>query len=180
MTNDEKIEQLQNILSEQISWYRDSKAKEATGERDRSYTYDMAYEKFETMSRGDLEAVLMVLAEQPIYEEREIMKYNPYYYPEELGLKIVGELDEQDMSYEFNMLIVWKDENNNLYYAKDSGCSCPTPFEDYVYEKGGEVPMTPITLGPSLQSFETDVKNFADKSGDKNELINKVKELLNN
>jgi hypothetical protein len=41
----------------------ESKAKEASGERDGSYTYDMACERFEAMSRGDLESILRILAD---------------------------------------------------------------------------------------------------------------------
>lgn len=54
-----------------------------------------------------------------------------YYNPEKFNLEIVIVLDEEYLSYEFNMFVVWKDTNGGLYYATDSGCSCPSPFEDY-------------------------------------------------
>lgn len=34
------------------------------------------------------------------------------------------------MSYEFNTFVVWKHKSGKIYCACDSGCSCPTPFED--------------------------------------------------
>jgi hypothetical protein len=33
--------------------------------------------------------------------------------------------------YEFDMYCVLKDKEGDHYYAHDSGCSCPIPFEDY-------------------------------------------------
>ena len=55
---------------------------------------------------------------------------NPYYNPKECGLEIVTSLEE-DEAYQFDMIVVWKDtETGKLYMAQDSGCSCPTPFEE--------------------------------------------------
>ena len=57
---------------------------------------------------------------------------NVYYDPAKFGLEIVAELDA-DLSYEFDMVIVWRDRAGDLWAAADSGCSCPTPFEDVGY-----------------------------------------------
>lgn len=55
---------------------------------------------------------------------------NPYYSPEKSGLSIFWQKDTAG-SYEFNMFVVWeREEDNTLWYSHDSGCSCPTPFED--------------------------------------------------
>lgn len=57
---------------------------------------------------------------------------NPYYNPESLGLEIIAELEFSDMSYQFDTLLVWRHKDSGKFYtARDSGCSCPTPFEDY-------------------------------------------------
>jgi hypothetical protein len=53
-----------------------------------------------------------------------------YYQPEKFGLSIVAETD-QSGSYEFDMFVVWQDVNGNYYWATDSGCSCPSPFENH-------------------------------------------------
>lgn len=55
---------------------------------------------------------------------------NVYYNPEKSGLKILGEIDTAD-SYEFTKLVVWERiEDGVLFWGTDSGCSCPSPFED--------------------------------------------------
>lgn len=53
-----------------------------------------------------------------------------YYSPENHGLEIVGTA-EAGWDYEFDMFVIWRDATGQLYYAMDSGCSCPSPFEDY-------------------------------------------------
>lgn len=73
---------------------------------------------------------------------------NIYYNPEAFNLEIMGDVDVAG-SYEFDILVVFKDiETNKLYYDTDSGCSCPTPFEDHRKED-----LTEITRG-NLKEFE--------------------------
>lgn len=56
---------------------------------------------------------------------------NPYYHPEKCGLVILNTL-EANLSYEFDIFVLWKDiETGRVYFGHDSGCSCPTPFEDF-------------------------------------------------
>lgn len=55
---------------------------------------------------------------------------NIYYYPEDYDLTVVAEIDNGE-SYEFDKVVVWKHKDGTLYWQEDSGCSCPTPFEDY-------------------------------------------------
>ena len=54
---------------------------------------------------------------------------NVYYDPKEFGLTVIAELSE-DESYEFDMTVVWQHEDGTIYWDHDSGCSCPTPFEN--------------------------------------------------
>lgn len=64
----------------------------------------------------------------------DIMSYNDnvYYSPEKYGLTPVGEIEWDGESYQFNITAVWRhQETGDLYYADDSGCSCPAPFETY-------------------------------------------------
>jgi len=56
---------------------------------------------------------------------------NAFYHPEALGLEVVAELEFSDMNYCFDTRVVWKNKEGVLYTARDAGCSCPTPFEDY-------------------------------------------------
>lgn len=50
--------------------------------------------------------------------------------PEAFGLTVVGTAYEDGLCYEFDLFIVWRDASGGLRWASDSGCSCPTPFED--------------------------------------------------
>lgn len=55
---------------------------------------------------------------------------NPYYSPEECGLELFEQIDTGE-SYEFDMLVVWKKlDDNTLWWDTDSGCSCPSPFDE--------------------------------------------------
>lgn len=53
---------------------------------------------------------------------------NPYYSPADHGLTVVGEACDPTAEYSFDIMVVWTD-GRRLYYATDSGCSCPEPFE---------------------------------------------------
>lgn len=54
---------------------------------------------------------------------------NIYYSPEAHGLKTLVSVDFAD-SYEFEILLALVDpETSVVYLATDSGCSCPSPFE---------------------------------------------------
>lgn len=49
-------------------------------------------------------------------------------------LEYVGGLSQPDLYYEFYELGVWKHKpDGELYWATDSGCSCPSPFEDHYF-----------------------------------------------
>lgn len=61
----------------------------------------------------------------PRYEE------NLYYYPEKSGFELVASGELSEPSYSFDTVIVLKRLSDNTFWAAhDSGCSCPTPFED--------------------------------------------------
>ena len=59
------------------------------------------------------------------------MTANIWYAPEKFGLVQFAEFEYSDGCYQFDTRVVWKDEQGQLWTARDSGCSCPTPFEDY-------------------------------------------------
>lgn len=71
------------------------------------------------------------------------LESNPYYHPEKCGLEKVAELDFSSGCYEFDITAVWvlKDAPGKFYWASDSGCSCPSPFESYYeieqFDSGG-------------------------------------------
>jgi hypothetical protein len=59
------------------------------------------------------------------------MSDNVYYSPEKFGLTQIGMIDDPNSCYSFDDLVVWEHEDGRLFYAEDSGCSCPSPFEGY-------------------------------------------------
>lgn len=55
---------------------------------------------------------------------------NVYYQPEKFGLKVLAEMEFGEPNYSFDTRVLWlHEESGVLYTARDSGCSCPTPFE---------------------------------------------------
>lgn len=57
---------------------------------------------------------------------------NPYYKPEHFGLEIVASIDVYEPNYDFDIRVVWFHSETGVFYtARDAGCSCPSPFEDY-------------------------------------------------
>lgn len=55
-----------------------------------------------------------------------------YYSPEEVGLEVVGQVEWSEPCYSFDLSVVWyHPEQDIFYFGSDSGCSCPSPFEDF-------------------------------------------------
>ena len=52
-----------------------------------------------------------------------------YYNPEKHGLQTVTEADAGG-GYDFDKFMVWRDKKDLYYWGDDSGCSCPSPFEN--------------------------------------------------
>lgn len=54
-----------------------------------------------------------------------------YCDAETFGLTEVDSIDISDGCYQFDLIVVWKDATGKHYWANDSGCSCPSPFETF-------------------------------------------------
>ncbi len=103
---------------------------------------------------------------------------NVYYDPEKLGLEIVATLDEPDLSYEYNTFLVVKDKTTGrLFYAINSGCSCPTPFEDYHFRGADDTDLQEITK-QNLEQFEREVMNFPDVMDERQKMLIAVRAVL--
>jgi len=90
--------------------------------------------------------------------------YNDVYSsPEKYGLEPVGELNEDDLSYEFHMLNVWQHkETGVIYWQSDSGYSCPSPYENYLSLDA----LNEIKNKHDLEEFVKNARNFpADEAG---------------
>jgi hypothetical protein len=82
--------------------------------------------------------------------------HNVYYNPASWGMEIFAELDNPNLSYEYETLIVLKHvESGKFYWAHDSGCSCPTPFEDY-----NKIEDLSVLNRQTFGEFEHEVKHF--------------------
>lgn len=119
-----------------------------------------------------------------------MFELNLYYSPEKSGLRPIGQLNDPDADYSFDMLVVWQHEDGRVLYGSDSGCSCPSPFEDQTVDDLTEV--TRSSWGAFQQSVDlhcyTDTRhkiNWDDNStkpdrlaGDKTQLLAKVSAIL--
>lgn len=78
-----------------------------------------------------------------------------YNDPGDLGLELVGEVDYSDGDYNFDLVAVWRDpKTGDWFYAEDSGCSCPSPFEDYTTRES-LMKATPHEIATRLQERAT-------------------------
>lgn len=104
------------------------------------------------------------------------MKFNenPYYSPEKCGLEIFECIDTAG-SYEFDMFVIWRKlDDNTLWWDTDSGCSCPSPFDNG--DHGHD--LKPITED-TLYNFNEALKNHCDiTQSDINKISLKVKDYL--
>ena len=69
-----------------------------------------------------------------ITEEGDVFseELDVYYNPEKFGLEPVAEINYGSGNYGFDLRVVWRHvKTGTLYTARDGGCSCPSPFEDY-------------------------------------------------
>jgi|ERR1700751_2148540 len=97
---------------------------------------------------------------------------NIYYNPEKFDLEVFDEVETAG-SYEFNTTVIWKDKEGKLYWLHDSGCSCPTPFDNYIKDDLNEI------NEETLYSFEEHLKNQYNITNDQyNECIKLVKKQL--
>ncbi len=104
---------------------------------------------------------------------------NPHYDPAGCGLINLGALDQSGLSYEFNILAVWCCKTSKrLFYATDSGCSCPSPFEGYHFRGPDDTNLTPITEGDSWSSFVREVEDFPVPQVEREDLIAVVRQAL--
>lgn len=98
---------------------------------------------------------------------------NVHDYPERHGLTIVDEL-EFGGPYEFDTRIVFKHTDGRVFYAHDSGCSCPIPFEGV----NGLQDMEQITL-EGFDSFSDSILGLSDGTiGEKKTFLRNVKQAL--
>src|SRR5690606_13332697 len=95
---------------------------------------------------------------------------NVYNHPERYGLKIVGEVEWSVPCYSFDFTLVLEDGDGNLWWGSDSGCSCPSPFEEHEFpedfETGSKYELVKHIKTRTSRVFESDrvyaTKNVTD------------------
>jgi hypothetical protein len=106
------------------------------------------------------------------------MSANPYYNPELCGLTQVATLNQPDLDYQYNMMIVVMHvATGRLFFAQDSGCSCPTPFEEFRFDGPDDTDMEEITLA-NFDNFQRAAGEFPVLQDERDEAIDSVKKLL--
>jgi hypothetical protein len=101
---------------------------------------------------------------------------NVLYSPEACGLRLIGELADADEFYDFDTVIVVQDvASGRIYAGHDSGCSCPTPFED-VHSLGD---LTEIRTVDEIRSFVKAHEEYVNwPLAEQQALYRKVREVL--
>lgn len=95
-------------------------------------------------------------------DEKEHYDYtpNPSNEPAACGLEILATLDDQNADYSFDTTIVFQDlVTRAVYVCRDSGCSCPTPFENV---KG----LADLVRVHTMDDFRSVVREEDTKEGD--------------
>ena len=99
-----------------------------------------------------------------------------YYNAEKHGLVVVAEIDDADSCYSFDLTVVWKNtETGDKYWANDSGCSCPSPFEDIQSIDG----LTPLKTDADWDRLVVFLMGFSRKNyplADINRFLSEAKE----
>jgi len=110
------------------------------------------------------------------YYDRYIDAYNS---PAKLGLTVVAEVELSEPYYSFDIAMVWYHlERDAFYVAQDSGCSCPSPFEDYTSLDQLTGPMNRHEVAAWLQTWirseNSELYHFADNPDNVVAAIEKV------
>lgn len=98
---------------------------------------------------------------------------NVQQYPEKHGLTLIADL-EFGGSWDFDTHLAFKHESGKVYYVQDSGCSCPTPFDDIA----GTEDMELLTF-EGFEGFRSHIMGLPDGTiGERYEFVQKVKAAL--
>lgn len=72
---------------------------------------------------------------------------------ERLGFETVADFDDPEASYSFDEFRIWRrTDDGRLFYGTDSGCSCPSPFQDFKAEADCTA-ITKQSLSAFVQAF---------------------------
>lgn len=109
------------------------------------------------------------------------MSTNVYYEPEKFNLQIIGMMEE-NLSYAFHMLVSWQHiPSGRVFWREDSGCSCPSPFEDEHFASPDNTSLTEITDSfSSGEAFTQAIYCFPADHGERTQFRDKTLSALAN
>lgn len=119
----------------------------------------------------------------PYYSDFKDVSSDAKYF----GLTPVVEFELREPDYSFDTFKVWyHSESEKYYWARDSGCSCPSPFEDYGCRETGDEVSDSLGISMVLDKlgsgdfFETvnAMSSAADSSYDRDYAVKKATEAL--
>lgn len=59
-----------------------------------------------------------------------LVETDPYSEdPQPTGYTRIAEVEWRDESWQFDLTRVYRHDSGGIFYAEDTGCSCPIPFE---------------------------------------------------
>ncbi|MEU5878209.1 hypothetical protein [Spirillospora sp. NPDC047279] len=102
---------------------------------------------------------------------------NIYFNPQECGLEIVGELEFLG-GYEFDTFVVWREKaTGRLGYGRDSGCSCPCPFEAFEVE---DIEFDdPWRIAMKIQEATNEKRSWGYVGFTENDVVNLIDKVVN-
>lgn len=84
---------------------------------------------------------------------------NPHDDPEKKGLEIIADEDSAG-SYEFDIFFVFRHvETGRIFWGRDSGCSCPHPFENMDFHGPDKHDYRELTHG-NWKEFQKDLEEW--------------------
>lgn len=93
---------------------------------------------------------------------------NISYDPEGFGVKQIDQFDLSSGAYEFDYVTVWQSltDKRTFYIGSDSGCSCPSPYDDVLNLEDLER-LDPDNPRPQIESmFRLDTTNYSHSTAD--------------
>lgn len=72
-------------------------------------------------------------------------------------LQKIREVDLSEPCWSFDLLGAWKDPNGGIYLSTDSGCSCPTPWENH---KQIDDFTGPLTVEQAIEESESLYRDY--------------------
>lgn len=131
---------------------------------------------------GDRDAMARLAADTARFQAAEIREPGRVMLSNEHpDLVVLADLDEEGLSYEFHTMRLWRHApSGRVFWDEDSGCSCPSPWEDDWFQFDGitlDTSLSELTAA-SLAAFEREVEGFPADQGDRSDFANVARQAM--